>query len=126
MAKAENAKEFGSRRDGVNRHGSCWALGVGSRSLMSSCPKLVSFGPPAVASPSEVLPEPEPAVEVATATSGKLSLKLAMKASPGFWDEVRFRNIWKWGERADTAPHLLSKFGNKNLYFLFPQRATNR
>ena len=44
--------------------------------------------PPAVASPSEVLPEPEPAVEVATATSGKLSLKLAMKASPGFWDEV--------------------------------------
>jgi hypothetical protein len=47
-----------------------------------------------MASPRELFPEPEPADEVATATSGKVWRKLAINSSPGFWDDVRFRNIW--------------------------------
>lgn len=36
----EKANEFGSSSDGVKRHGSCCALGVGSRSFISSWPRL--------------------------------------------------------------------------------------
>ena len=41
-----------------------------------------------MASPRELFPEPEPADEVATATSGKVWRKLAINSSPGFWDDV--------------------------------------
>jgi hypothetical protein len=46
------------------------------------------WGAPAMASPREVFPEPDPADEVATATSGKVWRKLAINSSPGFWEDV--------------------------------------
>jgi hypothetical protein len=41
-----------------------------------------------MASLREVFPEPDPADEVATATSGKVWRKLAINSSPGFWEDV--------------------------------------
>ena len=45
---------------------------------------LSGFGPPAIASLSEVSPEFVPADDVATPTSGKFWRKLAINSSPGF------------------------------------------
>ena len=69
------------------------------------------WGPPAMASPRELFPEPEPADEVATATSGKVWRKLAINSSPGFWDDVlRATRLASLSIRHNPQPHHISQW----------------
>jgi hypothetical protein len=61
-------------------------------------------GPPATASPRELFPEPDPADEVATATSGKVCRKLAINSSPGFCEDVLRATMLASYYSSNTSP----------------------